>query len=75
MTAYVAEELDRRHPERVQLRSIGSADDFRAMWDTVERLWAVTTARAGRPPGAARDERVDGEWSTGWRWSARSWTA
>ena len=63
VTAYVAEELDRRHPERVQLRSIGSADDFRAMWDTVERLWAVTTARAGRLPAAARDERVDGEWS------------
>ena len=63
VTAYVAEELDRRHPERVQLRSIGSADDFRAMWDTVERLWEVATARAGRLPAAARDERVDGEWS------------
>ena len=63
VTAYVADELDRRHPERVQLRSMGSADDFRAMWDTVERLWEVTTARAGRLPAASRDERVDGEWS------------
>jgi len=63
VTAYVDEELDRRHPERVQLRSIGGAGDFRAMWDTIEHLWETTTARAGRLPAAARDERVDGEWS------------
>ena len=63
VTGYVAEELDRRHPERVQLRSIGGADDLRAMWDTVKRLWGATTARAGRLPAAARDERVEGEWS------------
>lgn len=59
VTAYVEGELDRRHPERVQLRSIRDADGFRAMWSTVERLWAGTTARAE----AVAFERVDDEWS------------
>jgi hypothetical protein len=63
VTEFVDAELDRRHPERVQLRTIRSADGFRAMWDTVERLWAETTARAERLPEAALHERVDGEWS------------
>ena len=60
---YVEAELDRRHPERQQLREIGSADDFRAMWDTVERLWSATMARARRLPEPALHERVDEEWS------------
>ena len=38
VTAFVAAELDRRHPERVQLRGMRTAEDCRAMWDTVERL-------------------------------------
>jgi len=63
VTAYVDAELDRRHPERVQLREIRDADGFRAMWDTVERLWSKTTERAERLPEAALHERVDGEWS------------
>jgi hypothetical protein len=63
VTAYVEAELDRRHPERVQLREMTSAGDFRAMWDTVERLWSGTVARAGRLPEPALHERVDGEWS------------
>ena len=46
----VSAELDRRHPERVQLREGQDADDFRAMWDTIERLWADATGRAGRLP-------------------------
>src|SRR4051794_24138635 len=37
---FVEAELDRRHPERVQLRQVASAADFRAMWDTVEGLWS-----------------------------------
>jgi len=60
---FVASELDRRHPERVQLREIQDADGFRAMWDTVERLWAGTTERAARLPEASLHERVDDEWS------------
>ncbi len=63
VTHFIDSELDRRHPERVQLREIQSADGFRAMWDTVERLWAETTARAERLPEAALHERVDDEWS------------
>ena len=63
VTAFVAADLDRRHPERLQLREMRTAGDYRAMWDTVERLWVDTTARAARLPEAARNERVDGEWS------------
>jgi uncharacterized damage-inducible protein DinB len=63
VTAYVEAELDRRHPERVQLREMGDADDFRAMWAELERLWAETTARAEALPEELRHERVDGEWS------------
>ena len=55
-------ELDRRHPEREQLREMRTADDYRAMWDTIERLWAET-----RPRRAATRTcsplRVDDEWS------------
>jgi hypothetical protein len=50
VTALVEGELDRRHPERVQLRGKRTAGDYRAMWDAIERLWAGTAARAGRLP-------------------------
>jgi hypothetical protein len=63
VTAFVAAELDRRHPERVQLRQMKTAGDHRAMWDVIERLWSDSVARAQRLPGAALHERVDGEWS------------
>ena len=63
VTEYVDAELDRRHPERVQLRNIQNADDFRAMWATTERLWSELTARAERLPEPARHERVADEWS------------
>lgn len=63
VTAFVDAELDRRHPERVQLRRMRTADDYRAMWDTIERLWSDTVAGAERLPEPARHERVDDEWS------------
>ena len=63
VTAFVTAELDRRHPERVQLRQVRTADDHRAMWDTVERLWSETVARARLLPEASCHERVDDEWS------------
>jgi hypothetical protein len=63
VTAFVAAELDRRHPERVQLRELQDADGFRAMGQTVERLWSEAVARAERLPEAMRQERVDEEWS------------
>ena len=63
ITAFVEGELDRRHPERVQLRAVRTADDYRAMWNTIERLWDDTIARAGRLPEPALRQRVDDEWS------------
>jgi hypothetical protein len=63
VTSYVEGELDKRHPERVQLRAMRTAEDYRAMWDTIESLWSQTVARAGRLPGPALHQRVDGEWS------------
>jgi len=63
VTDFVTAELDRRYPERLQLRAMCTADDYRAMWDTVERLWGETAARAERLPEAARHERVENEWS------------
>ena len=63
VTAYVDGELDKRHPERVQLRAMRTASDYRAMWDTIENLWSQTVARAGRLPGPALHQRVDDEWS------------
>jgi hypothetical protein len=63
VTAFVESELDRRHPERVQLRRLRTADDYRAMWDVIENLWSQTVTRARRLPKPVLDQRVDGEWS------------
>lgn len=63
VSAYVSEELDRRHPERVQLRSIISADDFRAMWDTLVGLWEALTTRATTLGEEALNQRAQEEWS------------
>jgi DinB superfamily/Pentapeptide repeats (8 copies) len=60
---FVNAELDRRHPERVQFREAETAADCRAMWNTIERLWAQATERAGRLPAAALTEQVNEEWS------------
>jgi hypothetical protein len=63
VTDFVNAELDRRHPERVQFREGQNADDFRAIWHTIEGLWAQATQRAGRLPLSALTERVNEEWS------------
>jgi uncharacterized protein YjbI with pentapeptide repeats len=63
VTAFVEGELDRRHPERVQLRGMKTPDDHRAMWATIERMWSATVERARRLPEATLHERVDEEWS------------
>jgi len=63
VTDFVSAELDRRNPERVQLREGQNADDFRALWDTIEGLWGQATERAGRLPAAALTEQVNEEWS------------
>ena len=63
VTAFVEGELERRHPERAQLKAMRTAGDYRAMWETNERLWGDTVARAGRLPEPALGQRVDDEWS------------
>ncbi len=63
VTAFVEAEFDRRHPDRAQVREMQTADDYRKVWDTIERLWSDTVARARRLPEDARQERVDDEWS------------
>jgi hypothetical protein len=60
---FVSAELDRRHPERVQFRGVQDADGFRAMWATIERIWAAAGDRAARLPESALAERVGEEWS------------
>ena len=63
VTDYVEGELDRLRPERVQIRKMQTADDYREMWAVVEQLWADTVERAERLPEAELRERVDEEWS------------
>ena len=63
VTAFVEAELDRQYPERAQLKAMRTADDYRAMWDTIERLWSDTVARAGQLPDDVLRVRVDEEWS------------
>lgn len=60
---FVSAELDRRHPERVQFREGQTAADVRAIWDTIEWLWAQAIERAGQLPAAALTQQVNEEWS------------
>jgi hypothetical protein len=55
-------ELNKRYPDRVKMRPADPAG-FREAWDTVERLWDQTVARARRLPPELLHEPVDGEWS------------
>jgi len=63
VTAYVESELDRRHPVRALARDATTPDDYRAVWDAVERMWSATIDRARALPEAALHERVEDEWS------------
>ena len=63
VTAYVQGQLDERHPERLQLRAMTTASDYRAMWVTVEGLWSGLLTRADALTEEQRQTRVDGEWS------------
>ena len=58
----VEAELDRRHPERALMRP-SDADGFRTAFETLDRLWEPTVARARPRPAARLHEQVDGEWS------------
>jgi uncharacterized damage-inducible protein DinB len=59
---FVEAELDRRYPER-QLMRPRTADDYRAAWPVLERLWHETVERARLLPPDLLHQRVDGEWS------------
>jgi Pentapeptide repeats (8 copies)/DinB superfamily len=55
----VEAELDRRYPDRAAMRPAGPAG-FRQAWDTLERLWGQTVARARRlPPEVVLELRRD----------------
>jgi hypothetical protein len=58
----VEAELDRRYPDRAAMRPT-DPDGFRAAWDTVERLWEGTVARARGLDPQLLHESVGGEWS------------
>ncbi|HTJ35388.1 MAG TPA: DinB family protein [Dactylosporangium sp.] len=60
--AYVEAELDRRQPERRLMRPADAAG-FRLAWETLEKLWEGTVARARRLPPERLHESVGGEWS------------
>ena len=64
VTAYVTAELDRRHPERVLVREMRSADDVRAAWAVVDgHVGRRRRARRHACPSRCSNERVEGEWS------------
>jgi DinB superfamily/Pentapeptide repeats (8 copies) len=58
----VEAELDRRHPERVDLRPT-DAEGFRRAWTIIEDLWSGTVARARTLDPLLLHDHVDGEWS------------
>jgi DinB superfamily len=58
----VRAELDRRSPERRQLRST-DVEGLRAALSMLEDLWAATTERASHLDEDLQRRRVDGEWS------------
>jgi hypothetical protein len=62
VTAFVREELDKRHPERRMLRAT-DAEGLRAAWAMIEERASATVDRARALPTAALDESVDGEFS------------
>ena len=62
VTAYVQEELNRRHPDLARM-SPEDAAGYRDAWAIVEDQWAATVARAKTMDPQLLHERVDGEWS------------
>ena len=62
VSGYVEAELDRRHPERVLIRSDDPAD-LREAWSTLRAGWETTCARLEASPDGAAYQRVDDEWS------------
>jgi DinB family protein len=63
VSGYVAQELDRRHPVRLLIRSDEPAD-LRAAWQQLHADWATTVLRLEAMPAGSEHQRVDDEWST-----------
>lgn len=63
VTAYIEQELDRRHPIRAQVRRAVTADDYRAAWHDLGPLWITAQQRAQALSEDARQQRVAGEYS------------
>jgi hypothetical protein len=59
---FVEAELDRRHPERLLLRSTDVAG-LRKGWEAVADLWSGTMDQIAALPVRDQNRRVDGEWS------------
>lgn len=62
VTAYVASELARRHPDLARMQPDDVAG-FREAWQILERLWDETVERARRLRPEQLHEQVRGEWS------------
>lgn len=58
----VEAELDRRHPERLLMRS-DQPDDLRQAWSVLQSSWDATIERIAALPHGLRHEQVAGEWS------------
>ena len=58
----ITAELDRRHPQRILLRS-DDPDDLRQGWSLVRDQWTATIQRVEQLPPSLQRQRVDGEWS------------
>jgi hypothetical protein len=58
----ISDELDRRHPERVLLRST-DPEGLQRAWDAVEALWRPTLELARSLPESCRHQSVGEEWS------------
>ena len=62
VTAFVREELDKRHPERRMLRAT-DVEGLRAAWAMIEERAAATVQRARALPPESLDVSVDEEYS------------
>jgi len=63
VTGYVMAELDRRFPERAEVREAQTVDALRGALVRLGDLWTQTRTRAEQLPESERAHRVDGEWS------------
>ncbi len=59
---YVEEELDRRYPVRLLIRSDQPAD-LRDAWRELREQWAMAIERVRSMPANSEHQGVDGEWS------------